>query len=289
MVVDLSFYHNVLKHSIDKIFMENQMKMEEVLDSINIVEGKTVHSISENELLLLLFHNSLLPRVSNTIKSSSELHLFDTFVCYLNDMFVKSKDTMEFIQVRSNEKIAIIDIARLANGNDIAINPHDISKCYSQDSESSIFTVEDTRAVGQICCLQLYLKLNQTDWPSFQSIVDAIEQYFPSKPVDSNVHNNNNNNDNGYCGFRIESFILFSDGEVAVDFSWLLDLQSQLFQLCNSTSFNKDKYKDKDKNKDKGVSFECVNYHTISAVQVAMTRSYLSSLEQHLFDALECW
>ncbi|ETO07166.1 hypothetical protein RFI_30226 [Reticulomyxa filosa] len=36
----------------------------------------------------------------------------------------------------------------------------------------------------------------------------------------------------------MESFGIFSDGEVAIDFPWLLDLQSQLFQLCNSTSFN---------------------------------------------------
>ncbi|ETO33287.1 hypothetical protein RFI_03819 [Reticulomyxa filosa] len=91
MVVDLSFYHNVLKHLIDKTFMESQMKMEDVLDSSNIVESKTVHSISENE-------------VFNTIKPSSELHLFDAFVCYLNDMFIKSKDTMEFIQVKCNDK-----------------------------------------------------------------------------------------------------------------------------------------------------------------------------------------
>ncbi|ETO34679.1 hypothetical protein RFI_02410 [Reticulomyxa filosa] len=98
---DLSFYHNVLKHLIDKIFMESQVKMEEVLDSSNIVEDKTVHSISENKLLLLLFHNSLLSRVSNTI---------------------------------NNEKITIIDIARLANVDDIAINHHDISECYSQDT-----------------------------------------------------------------------------------------------------------------------------------------------------------
>ncbi|ETO34680.1 hypothetical protein RFI_02411 [Reticulomyxa filosa] len=44
----------------------------------------------------------------------------------------------------------------------------------------------------EIRCLQLYLKLNRTDCPSFQSIVDAIEQYFSSKPVDSNVLATNN-------------------------------------------------------------------------------------------------
>ncbi|ETO00465.1 hypothetical protein RFI_36979, partial [Reticulomyxa filosa] len=104
MVIDLSFYHNVLKHLIDKTFMESQMKMEEVLNGGKAVEDTTGPSISENELLLLLFHNSMLSKVSNTITSSFESHSFDAFVCYLNDIFVKSKDAMEFIQAKCNDK-----------------------------------------------------------------------------------------------------------------------------------------------------------------------------------------
>ncbi|ETO36295.1 hypothetical protein RFI_00767, partial [Reticulomyxa filosa] len=57
-------------------------------------------------------------------------------------------------------------------------------------TRSSICTCCWSGAIGHKCIWKYVL--NRTDCPSFQSIVDAIEQYFSSKPVDSNVLATNN-------------------------------------------------------------------------------------------------